>query len=216
VGSRSLLPISAPEGRQRPPHAVCCPIRGCEFERRVRSHGSRRGLVSAAAPRLPRSSHLKLAPMGAPLGPDSGPRRPGQQESSPDHGRIRTAGSTGDRASIGEGWREAGLPLGHSFEVIWSARLGEFAWGRSHPGRQRRPIIRSTRTLRIRQTHGLDCSTAMTISPLSTAANITQYVFHELSRAEGPRRQTPKTWSLRQRVCGKEAGALAARGAHTS
>ena len=64
MGSRSLLTISAPEGRQRLPHPVCRPFRGCEFERRIRSHGSRRGLVSAAAPRLPRSSHLKLALMG--------------------------------------------------------------------------------------------------------------------------------------------------------
>jgi hypothetical protein len=53
----------------------------------------------------------------------------GQRESSPDHGRIRAARRAGDRASTREVWREAGLPLGHSFQVIWSARVGEFAWG---------------------------------------------------------------------------------------
>jgi len=66
---------------------------------------------------------------GPPLGRDSGLRRPGQREYSPDHGRIRAARRAGDRAPIAEGWREAGLPLGHSFQVIWSARAGEFAWG---------------------------------------------------------------------------------------
>jgi len=38
----------------------------------------------------------------------------------------------------------------------------------------------------------------MTISPLSTAAIITQHLFHELSRAEGPWGQTPNDGGLRQ------------------
>src|SRR6516165_9100675 len=50
-----------------------------------------------------------------------------------------------------------------------------------------RPLIRSTRTLRIRQTYGLDISTARTISPLPPAASLAQHDFHELSRARGPR-----------------------------
>src|SRR5438093_1554150 len=37
-------------------------------------------------------------------------------------------------------------------------------------GRQRRPIIRSIRTLRIRQGHGLDGSTAVSTSPLRAAS----------------------------------------------
>src|SRR6516165_8517546 len=49
-----------------------------------------------------------------------------------------------------------------------------------------RPLIRSTRTLRIRQTYGLDISTATTISPLPAAASLAQHDFHELSRAGGP------------------------------
>jgi len=65
----------------------------------------------------------------------------------------------------------------------------------SHRGRQQHPMIRSTRTLRIRQTYGLDCSTATAISPPPTAAIITRYVFHELSRAGGPWGQTCKGMS---------------------
>ena len=49
-----------------------------------------------------------------------------------------------------------------------------------------RPLIRSTRTLRIRQTCGLDISTGTTISPLPAAASLAQHDFHELSRAGGP------------------------------
>src|SRR6516164_8650476 len=59
---------------------------------------------------------------------------------------------------------------------------------RGSPGRRaRRPLIRSTRTLRIRQTCGLDISTATTISPLPAAASLAQHDIHELSRAGGPR-----------------------------
>src|SRR6516225_913343 len=50
-----------------------------------------------------------------------------------------------------------------------------------------RPLIRSTRTLRTRQTYGLDISTATTISPLPAAASLAQHDFHELSWAGGPR-----------------------------
>src|SRR5271165_6372886 len=42
------------------------------------------------------------------------------------------------------------------------------------PGTQRRPIIRSIRTLRIRQTYGLDFSTAASISPLQAATMLTR------------------------------------------
>src|SRR6516162_460680 len=59
---------------------------------------------------------------------------------------------------------------------------------RGSPGRRAgRPLIRSTRTLRIRQTYGLDISTGTTISPLPAAASLAQHDFHELSRAGGPR-----------------------------
>ena len=44
---------------------------------------------------------------------------------------------------------------------------------RSQRGRQRRPIIRSIRTLRIRQTYGLDFSTAASISPFPAATMLT-------------------------------------------
>src|SRR5215831_8169300 len=49
-----------------------------------------------------------------------------------------------------------------------------------------RPLIRSTRTLRIRQTYGLDISTGTTISPLPAATILARHDFHELSRAGGP------------------------------
>ena len=54
---------------------------------------------------------------------------------------------------------------------------------RRRPGR---PIIRSTRTLRIRQLYGLNRSTALSISPLSTTAIIPRSHFHEFSWAAGP------------------------------
>ncbi len=44
---------------------------------------------------------------------------------------------------------------------------------RSQRGRQRRPIIRSIRTLRIRQTYGLDFSTAASILPFPAATMLT-------------------------------------------
>jgi len=44
--------ILAPEGRQKLPQDVCRPVRGWESKLRIGSHGSRRGLLSAAAPRL--------------------------------------------------------------------------------------------------------------------------------------------------------------------
>src|SRR6516225_3026462 len=53
-------------------------------------------------------------------------------------------------------------------------------------GRARRPLIRSTRTLRIRQPCGHHISTGTTISPLPAAASVAQHDFHELSRAGGP------------------------------
>src|SRR5437867_2662960 len=56
-------------------------------------------------------------------------------------------------------------------------------------GRQRRPIIRSIRTLRIRQGHGLDGSTAVSTSPLRAASILTRNHFHEVSRANGPKGQ---------------------------
>src|SRR5437870_13276834 len=43
--------------------------------------------------------------------------------------------------------------------------------------RQRRPIIRSIRTLRIRQGHGLDGSTAVSTSPLLAACILTRNHF---------------------------------------
>ncbi len=55
--------ISAPEGRQWLPREICRPVWGCEYQRHIPSHGSRRGLLSGAAPRLSKSRHLKLTPM---------------------------------------------------------------------------------------------------------------------------------------------------------
>ena len=57
---------------------------------------------------------------------------------------------------------------------------------------QRRSIIRPTRTLRIRQGHGLDGSTAISTSPLRAASILTRNHFHELSRANGPKGQGRK------------------------
>ena len=71
----------------------------------------------------------------------------------------------------------------------------------SHRGRQRRPIIRSTRTLRIRQGHGLDGSTAFTTSPLRAATILTRNHFHEVSRANGPKGQARKLGARKQRLC---------------
>src|SRR5215469_617678 len=51
---------------------------------------------------------------------------------------------------------------------------------------QRRSIIRSTRTLRIRQGHGLDGSTVDTTSPLRATTIITLTDFHLVSRASRP------------------------------
>jgi len=47
------------EGRQRLLCYVCRPFRGCGYQRATGPHGSRRGLPSAAAPRLWKSLHLK-------------------------------------------------------------------------------------------------------------------------------------------------------------
>jgi len=57
---------------------------------------------------------------------------------------------------------------------------------RSPRGRHRRPIIRSTGTLRIRQVDGLNLSTVIATSPLRTIAVVTRTDFHEISRAAGP------------------------------
>src|SRR5260370_26340604 len=73
-------------------------------------------------------------------------------------------------------------------------------------GRQRRPIIRSIRTLRIRQGHGLDGSTAVSTSPLRAASILTRNHFHEVSRANGPKGQgldrklVPRNQSLSRRL----------------
>jgi hypothetical protein len=60
---------------------------------------------------------------------------------------------------------------------------------RSPRGRQRRPIIRSTGTLRIRQVDGLNLSTVIVTSPLRTVAIVTRTDFHKISRAAGPKGQ---------------------------
>src|SRR5712691_4288358 len=69
---------------------------------------------------------------------------------------------------------------------------------RSHRGRQR-PIIRSTRTLRIRQYNSLDFSTDVSTSPLraSPILPLTLSNFHEVSRVIGPIGQYRRTASLR-------------------
>src|SRR5215469_13494603 len=51
---------------------------------------------------------------------------------------------------------------------------------------QRRSIIRSTGTLRIRHGHGLDGSTVASISPLRATTMITLTDFHLVSRASRP------------------------------
>src|SRR5262249_45346901 len=74
-------------------------------------------------------------------------------------------------------------------ESVPSVTLSRVAGYRcSHRGRQRRPIIPSTRTLRIRQLYGLDFSTVGSISPLQATPIVTRTHFHELSRAAGPTR----------------------------
>ena len=60
---------------------------------------------------------------------------------------------------------------------------------RSLGGRQRRPIIRSTGTLRIRQVDGLNLSTVIATSPLRPVAIVTRTDFHKISRAAGPKGQ---------------------------
>jgi acyl-coenzyme A synthetase/AMP-(fatty) acid ligase len=52
--------------------------------------------------------------------------------------------------------------------------------------RQRRPLIRPTRTLRIRQIYGLDRSSKRSTLPLPAAAIVAQCDFHDVSRATGP------------------------------
>ena len=59
----------------------------------------------------------------------------------------------------------------------------------SHRGRQRRPIIRSTGTLRIRQVDDLNLSTVIATSALRAVAIVTRTDFHEISRAAGPKGQ---------------------------
>jgi hypothetical protein len=67
---------------------------------------------------------------------------------------------------------------------------------RSPRGRQRRPIIRSTGTLRIRQVDGLNLSTVIATSPLRTVAIAPRTDFHKVSRAAGPKRQVGTTRSV--------------------
>ncbi len=54
------------------------------------------------------------------------------------------------------------------------------------PGNERRPIIRTIGTLRIRQGHGVNASTAVSTSPFRAATILPRTHFHELSWAEGP------------------------------
>jgi hypothetical protein len=89
-------------------------------------------------------------------------------------------------ASSGYSWRGA-----ESVPRVALCRITGYR--RSHWGDQRRPIIRSIRTLRIRQGHGLDGSTAISTSPLRAASILTRNHFHELSRANGPKGQGRKT-----------------------
>jgi hypothetical protein len=67
---------------------------------------------------------------------------------------VAPSGGSGERAS-------SYLKQGHGLSLL-------------PPGRPRRPIIRSTRTLRIRHTYGLDLSNAPSISPLPAASILTQ------------------------------------------
>src|SRR5207249_1771739 len=68
-------------------------------------------------------------------------------------------------------------------------------------GRQRRPIIRSIRTLRIRQGHGLDGSTAVSRSEERRAGKETRNHFHEVSRTNNPKGQDRKLLARKQRLC---------------
>ena len=82
-------------------------------------------------------------------------------------------------------------------------------------GRQRRPIIRSIRTLRIRQAHGLNGSTALSTSPLRAASILTPNHFHEVSRAKGPRGQARKC-SRQESIPDETKGVSTISSAHAS
>ena len=57
-------------------------------------------------------------------------------------------------------------------------------------GETRTPNYSLKRTLRIRQTYGLDFSTAASTSPLRPLLSYPEGHFHEFSRASGPKGQT--------------------------
>src|SRR6516164_6194316 len=73
--------------------------------------------------------------------------------------------------------------------------LSPFSWRETA---QRRSIIRSTRTLRIRHGHGLDGSTVASTSPLRATTIITLTDFHLVSRASRPKGQPQR--DLRKKV----------------
>jgi hypothetical protein len=77
------------------------------------------------------------------------------------------------------------LPAGSGERACGSSNTVA-GYRRSDRGRQRRPIIGSIRTLRIRHTCGLDLSSAITISPLRAATIVPRSHFHKLWRAAGP------------------------------
>jgi hypothetical protein len=72
---------------------------------------------------------------------------------------------------------------------VLEVALNRLAGYRAPQGRQRRPIIRSTGTLRIRQVDGLNLSTVIATSPLRTVGIVPRTDFHEVSRAPGPKGQ---------------------------
>jgi hypothetical protein len=73
---------------------------------------------------------------------------------------------------------------------VLEVALNRLAGYRAPQGRQRRPIIRSTGTLRIRQVDGLNLSTVIATSPLRTVGIVPRTDFHEVSRAAGPYSET--------------------------
>src|SRR6267378_1007443 len=85
--------------------------------------------------------------------------------------------------------------VGHHFLLAGSGEraadtLTRLAGYRRSPrGRQRRPIIRSSRTLRIRQGRSFNFSTECSTSPRRTGPILPLTDFHEVSRAAGPKGQ---------------------------
>jgi len=84
-------------------------------------------------------------------------------------------------------------------ESVPSVTLSRVTGYHGPRGRPQRPIIRSTRTLRIRHTYGLDLSNAPSISLLPAASILTRSDFHEVSRAAGPKGHTSKAMQAHQR-----------------